>query len=174
MKKNFAILEVGRSYRDRKGWVVTITSDEGGGRFPYIGDSGLTYVAAGTEYSICECDRDLIELIEEPKMNRLKGLKLKFDVKGNPELLEAIVARMVELGAIDGRIRGDSSNWPFVILTNSRVQRAYDSYSAIDNYKLTTLDDLYHLKPNTIITLADDREIELSQESYEKLAGEAK
>ena len=113
-----------------------------------------------------------MKLIEDTEVNRLKGLKLKFDVTDNPELSEAIQKRVFELG---GRrnITSDTdikhTNSPLLAITNG----ALGSWSNGDgcmtvNHTLSTLDDLYHLPKIHTITI-DGKDIELSAESFAEL-----
>ena len=105
-------------------------------------------------------------------MNRLKGLKLKFDVTDNPELSAAIQKRVFGLG----------SGWPGmkahdVQYTNSCV--LYTDYwgdgkltasvgvdSSESDYTLSTLDDLYHLPKTHTVSFDGEDEIEISAESF--------
>ncbi len=115
-----------------------------------------------TEEPILETE---MELIEEPIMNRLKGLKLKFDVTDNPELREAIVCRAKELGGINHVVA--CSDYLYLergILNSGLSGEVYAASSLIQS----NLDALYHLpKPKAKIIAPDGTEIELSDETWE-------
>ena len=101
-------------------------------------------------------------------MNRLKGLKLKFDVTDNPELSEAIQKRVFELGG----------HW---LTSNTDIMLpqpggSYHVFCVIDGVIRSgglsgdpaTLNDLYHLPEIHTITI-DGKYIELSAESFAEL-----
>ena len=96
-------------------------------------------------------------------MNRLKGLKLKFDVTDNPELLNAIVRRVIDLGGDwAGRYSEGLGGDELFIREDGMLWRSPKPYSS---YALSTLDGLYHLPKTHTITI-DGNDIELSEESY--------
>lgn len=104
-------------------------------------------------------------------MNKLKGLKLRFYVKDNQELAEAIQGRLFELGVY-------WSNGETIQMIppsyDSILVGCYDLCTMLwstwhdglcDNYTPATLDTLYHLPKTHTITI-DGKDIELSDESY--------
>ena len=110
-------------------------------------------------------------------VNRLKGLKLKFDVTDNPELSKAIQKRLVELGA-SGKVRdfkqpfifygsdGDIEEQYFASYVTERNENLIHDWKR--NHILSTLNDLYHLPKTHTITI-DGKDIELSAESFAEL-----
>ena len=108
-----------------------------------------------------------LELIEEPKMNRLKGLKLKFDVTDNPELSEAIQRRVFELGgswANEYIVQHTRAAWLFIGSCSNGLL-TWSNEPDVGGIKLGTLDDLYHLPSTHTITLGD-KDVEISHESF--------
>ena len=115
----------------------------------------------------CVTDRRM-ELIP---MNRLAGLKLKFDVTDNPELSEAIQKRVFELGGHwhDNGKRLEYLTCSVISLENGTLMfGTILEHDAWVNHTLSTLDDLYHLPKTHTITI-DGKDVELSHESFENL-----
>ena len=109
-------------------------------------------------------------------MNRLKGLKLKFDVTDNPELSEAIQKRVFELGGhwLSDRMVPLYLNAPVISVGSDMHGDCRFGWSdkhnddAYTECTLSTLDDLYHLPKTHTITI-DGKDIELSAESFAEL-----
>lgn len=110
-------------------------------------------------------------------MNRLAGLKLKFDVTNedgsiNKELSGAIESRLLELGGF--RLSQTKMiGWGAIILGydgNCEVtgSNCHLDASVLNDHTLSTLDDLYHLPKTHTITI-DGKDVELSHESFENL-----
>ena len=102
-------------------------------------------------------------------MNKLKGLKLKFDVTGNPELSEAIQKRVFELGGewwFSGAKVKNPSAMRVIHLENGTMNNNGVGYNR--HIPLSALDDLYHLPKTHTITI-DGKDIELSAESFAEL-----
>ena len=107
-------------------------------------------------------------------MNRLKGLKLKFDVTDNPELSEAIQKRVFELGGMwaDGDLVVCATEKSVlgigVYEDGSMTNGTHINGDWLRENTLSTLDDLYHLPKTHTITI-DGKDIELSAESFAEL-----
>ena len=133
--------------------------DENNSTCPYV-------LFDGVEHAMYEHQA---ELIEDTKVNRLKGLKLRFNVKDCNELNIAIRTRLKELGALgDINVLGFSS-----IYFNGERFWGFSAHQ-YDSARLSILDDLYHLPKAHTITLEDGRQVELSEESYRQFEDVAK
>ena len=65
-EKNFVTLEVGKTYKNRRGEFVTIVSVLTGEPYPYQGDNHWSFMKNGNWWRGPETnDEDLIELVEE-------------------------------------------------------------------------------------------------------------
>ena len=108
-------------------------------------------------------------------MNKLQGLKLKFDVKDNPELSEAIQLRLFELGGSRSDYTGVLYVTAHTLVCNNGTITTYSMRPSDSGLEmpLSTLDDLYHLpeqKPKThIISIGGCEDMEFSDKSYKEL-----
>ena len=107
-------------------------------------------------------------------MNRLKGLKLKFDVTDNPELSEAIQKRVFELG---GEWCGDKTGIAqltksyFLFLDDGRISMSETNRQHFNNQTniLAYIEGLYHLPKTHTISFDGEDDIEISAESFAAL-----
>ena len=100
-------------------------------------------------------------------MNALKGLNLKFDVEGCPELSAAIQKRLFALGAAS--YADKSSRFLYCTEGEFPLTVGWDrEFFELHSHTLSTLDDLYRLPVTHTITI-DGKDIEVSEESYQNL-----
>ncbi len=102
-------------------------------------------------------------------MNRLKGLKLKFDVTDNPELSAAIIARCFDLGGAHMHPEV-FTQFPIVAIGSLKDGEVTAGFSEPTDSNWATLDDLYHLpEQKARLILPDGKDIELSDETFANL-----
>ena len=111
-------------------------------------------------------------------MNRLKGLKLKFDVTDNPELSEAIQRRIFELGGqwCHKTALEKEDCISYLFLGKSFMgeeatiwQRDSDIEFQESPHMSVTLDYLYHLPKTHTVSFDGEDYIEISAESFAAL-----
>ena len=74
MKKELK-LEVGKSYRNRKGVVVKITAkDPTATIFPFLGNYGAWYQINGEFLRTCECSEDLMVIVPLRRLSLIRKI----------------------------------------------------------------------------------------------------
>jgi hypothetical protein len=109
--------------------------------------------------------------VKRLKKHELKQLNLKLDYRGDQQLHDSIIVKLLNLGFSKDTRKVLRAKPDFFIFTEKgRFYTAYNNWVYAEKFTLITLDELYNLHPyvppSTMITLSDGREVELPEKVY--------
>lgn len=131
--KNFETLEVGKTYKNRRGDLVKIVEYEKGQLYQFVGDNNQYYIPSGNYWqSLKESGHDLIELIEDVPTLAPNGQDAK------PLTICEIDAKIAELQELrkelDKSVEVDDTWFDFRIQVRNAGEYSYKGFYLSRDY----------------------------------------